>query len=1024
MTHRKGAIWTERLLLGLILISLAATLNLLLAIHRQLPADRTAPTEELPAPPLAESRERSPAPRSEPVAPETPAIAEKPVPPPPPPEPPVEDPTKKAIASLAAATEKEAMAAEEADRRASALDNGYRSAVAESDRWKRREMLVRQQIAGITAEAVKLERQADELDAERDVLERELDATKAALAKASTRAGFAVLPYKGPNGTWRRPIVVECTGGGAKLQPRGPSFTALELSPRIHPRSSEFVKAIARELFHIRSADTPDGTPAVPYIVFLVRPDGIGAYYLARTSLEPLGIAFGYELIEQKLAVNIPDFDDLTTWDGTVPLEMPLEPAPRSSANRLARRDQQGQPNTSDLVGSMGADQSSLSGSLAGAEPRSRRRESGGSGTRAPEPDDFVWPGRSRGGGGGAPGSHATLASAGAETGKRDAGESGLASAGGELNPLPGHELAKADDVAGSGGNGGDGAAGTGGSADGNAGAFSAAGAVGLGTGNRPAGSAGNNTGASAAAGEGGLGNGNRPGGFGSGMTGIAVNAEDIGTGAGLGEGQGTRIGAGTGGGASAGNRASASASAGAVARARAGADPADQPFPSGPAGTGGAGVGRQSLGGRSDGTDEVSSLPNFEPAADPAGGSPFAGPAGLPSGAGRAVGQLPGQAPIFNSGGDQTATVGPGQANEGPTKTAGSDRASNGTQAHRFDWNAAAQDRSPSGGADAMVADPVLAARPTGDSGAAPGSVAPAESLAPGQGWNRSSLAGTPQPGSQASAIPSGSYSQQDVDRAKALAATLSPEDLDRAKALAATLSPEDLDRAKALASTLAPEDLDRAKALSGLGSLVSPSLASKFLGSNSSNASTSGMQSSSSTSNSASSSQSGGMPLGDNSQSSTSSGASSNASLAQLGITNPIASPDDAKELKIPPRKKDAAPEHAIDARFEIVVVCRKDEVLLHPGAYRLTGDVLRTRGADSDSMLAREIRAMVRNRAIVDPLIHQKPAIRFLVESQGAETFALARRQLLFALPDWPVSLQVAGSQDAAFLSRNRW
>ena len=112
------------------------------------------------------------------------------------------------------------------------------------------------------------------------------------------------------------------------------------------------------------------------------------------------------------------------------------------------------------------------------------------------------------------------------------------------------------------------------------------------------------------------------------------------------------------------------------------------------------------------------------------------------------------------------------------------------------------------------------------------------------------------------------------------------------------------------------------------------------------------------------------------------------------------------------------------AIDARFEIVVVCRKDEILLHPGTYRLTGDVLRSRGDGPDCMLVREIRAMVRNRAIVDPLIHQKPAIRFLVESQGAETFALARRQLLFSLPDWPVSLQVAGSHDADVFSRNRW
>lgn len=112
------------------------------------------------------------------------------------------------------------------------------------------------------------------------------------------------------------------------------------------------------------------------------------------------------------------------------------------------------------------------------------------------------------------------------------------------------------------------------------------------------------------------------------------------------------------------------------------------------------------------------------------------------------------------------------------------------------------------------------------------------------------------------------------------------------------------------------------------------------------------------------------------------------------------------------------------SIDVRFPIVVVCRKDEVVLQPGSYRLTGDVLRSGGQGSDSILAREVRAMVRNRAIVDPMIRQKPAIRFLVESQGADTFALARRQLLFSLPDWPVSLQVAGSQDTDIFSRNRW
>ena len=105
MTHRKGAIWTERLLLGLILVSLAATLNLLLAIQRQAPAEKHASTEDIVVPVVAEPHERSAAPESEPAALEAPVVAEEPAPQPAPP-PPVEDPTKKAIASLASRNRK------------------------------------------------------------------------------------------------------------------------------------------------------------------------------------------------------------------------------------------------------------------------------------------------------------------------------------------------------------------------------------------------------------------------------------------------------------------------------------------------------------------------------------------------------------------------------------------------------------------------------------------------------------------------------------------------------------------------------------------------------------------------------------------------------------------------------------------------------------------------------------------------------------------------------------------------------
>ena len=100
--------------------------------------------------------------------------------------------------------------------------------------------------------------------------------------------------------------------------------------------------------------------------------------------------------------MNIPDYDDLTTWDGTVPLDMPLEPAPGtlSGPGRLARSVDERRQTTSDVAGSTRGDQTSVIGSLADAGTRGQQRGQGGSGAGDPEqPEDFVWPGRSRGAG-------------------------------------------------------------------------------------------------------------------------------------------------------------------------------------------------------------------------------------------------------------------------------------------------------------------------------------------------------------------------------------------------------------------------------------------------------------------------------------------------------------------------------------------------------------------------------------------------------------------------------------------------
>jgi hypothetical protein len=112
------------------------------------------------------------------------------------------------------------------------------------------------------------------------------------------------------------------------------------------------------------------------------------------------------------------------------------------------------------------------------------------------------------------------------------------------------------------------------------------------------------------------------------------------------------------------------------------------------------------------------------------------------------------------------------------------------------------------------------------------------------------------------------------------------------------------------------------------------------------------------------------------------------------------------------------------SIEVPFEIVVVCRQRDLLLHPGGYRLMTHTMQEQGGGKDGLLAREIRALVRQRAQVDPMIRPRPRITFLVESDGSDTFWTARRQLLFALPEWPVSLQVAESQSVHVFNKETW
>ena len=131
------------------------------------------------------------------------------------------------------------------------------------------------------------------------------------------------------------------------------------------------------------------------------------------------------------------------------------------------------------------------------------------------------------------------------------------------------------------------------------------------------------------------------------------------------------------------------------------------------------------------------------------------------------------------------------------------------------------------------------------------------------------------------------------------------------------------------------------------------------------------------SSSSSTSSNSSIGGTPA-DSSASSSSSIPPASPSGGQAGNSKSDASSSD--DFVFAPAPKRAAPQKSIEVPFEVVVVCRRKDVLLHPGGYRLTTQVMTQKKPAPRMACWREIVAMVRKRAIVDPLIRPKPKIRY--------------------------------------------
>lgn len=118
------------------------------------------------------------------------------------------------------------------------------------------------------------------------------------------KRSYAIVPYRGPNGTFRRPIYIECRNDCIVLQPEGIVLKSQDfLTPERRDNPMEMCVRTIRHYF-VGMGQVQRDTE--PYPLFIVRPSGIYAYEAARRSLGSWRDDFGYELIDDDWNLEFP----------------------------------------------------------------------------------------------------------------------------------------------------------------------------------------------------------------------------------------------------------------------------------------------------------------------------------------------------------------------------------------------------------------------------------------------------------------------------------------------------------------------------------------------------------------------------------------------------------------------------------------------------------------------------------------------------------------------------------------------
>lgn len=118
---------------------------------------------------------------------------------------------------------------------------------------------------------------------------------------------YSLIPYRGKRGDQRKPIYIECAAEGLIFHPDRLQMHAREA--RIQDVRTEVQRRLSEQQSRTVTSGG-DQTKLPPYLLFLVRPDGITTYHKTIQVLEGMPFEFGYEFVDADWVLDFPVGDE------------------------------------------------------------------------------------------------------------------------------------------------------------------------------------------------------------------------------------------------------------------------------------------------------------------------------------------------------------------------------------------------------------------------------------------------------------------------------------------------------------------------------------------------------------------------------------------------------------------------------------------------------------------------------------------------------------------------------------------